>query len=110
MVKVGDIIRVKVSGFASYGIFINYKDYSGLIHISEISKKYVNDVRDFAYIGEIIYVKVLDVDYINKKLKLSLKALYKDDNNYVGYAMERNKGFYPLKTMLPKWIKEYYNR
>jgi len=108
MVRVGDIIRVKVSGFSTYGIFITYKEYTGLIHVSEISKNYVKDVKKYASLGEILYTKVLDIDYINKKLKLSLKAIYKDDTNYAGDYMERGRGFLPLKEALPKFIKEYY--
>ena len=43
MYKVGDIVNCFVTGFKEYGIFVKVdNDYNGLIHISEISRSYVN--------------------------------------------------------------------
>ena len=111
MVKKGEIINVVVSAYAPYGIFVTYNEYVGLIHISEISKRYVKDVSRYVKLGEIICVKVLDVDEASKHLKLSLKALYDGRENYAGNYLEKANGFAPLKEALPKWVemtKKYY--
>jgi len=105
-ISVGDVIRVQVCGFAPYGIFVTYKEYSGLIHISEISPKFVHNIHKYASLNEIVCVKVLDIDESKKRLKVSLKALYNDDNCYVGNYLEEGRGFLPLKENLPIWVKE----
>ena len=107
MLKTNDVIHVTVTGFAPYGIFVKYNDYIGLIHISEISKRFVKDVSKYAKIDEIICVKVLDVLEDEKKIKCSLKRMYDGDNKYAGNYLEEGRGFVPLKEALPKWIREY---
>ena len=65
-IKVGDIVTGKVTGIENYGIFVNFGEYNGLIHISEISSNFVKDVHEFAKIGEEIKGKVLEIDEKNK--------------------------------------------
>ncbi len=113
MINIGDVIHVTVTGYAPYGIFVKYNDYIGLIHISEISKRFVKDVSKYAKMDEIICVKVLDVDENNKKIKCSLKRMYDGNDRYAGNYLEEGRGFAPLKEKLPKWINatnEYYKR
>ena len=112
MINIGDVIHVTVTGYAPYGIFVKY-DYIGLIHISEISKRFVKDVSKYAKLDEIICVKVLDVDDANKKIKCSLKRMYDGDDKYAGNYLESGRGFAPLKEKLPVWIREtneYYKK
>ena len=93
MINIGDVIHVTVTGYAPYGIFVKYNDYIGLIHISEISKRFVKDV--------------------SKKIKCSLKRMYDGDDKYAGNYLESGRGFAPLKEKLPVWIKEtneYYKK
>lgn len=73
--KPGMIVRGKICGIQPYGAFVELEDCSGLIHISEISDKYVKNIEDFVYVGEDLFLKVVDVDENNNHLKLSLKAL-----------------------------------
>lgn len=107
MLKANDVIHVTVTGFVPYGIFVKYEDYVGLIHISEVSKRFVKDVSRYASLDEIICVKVLEVDENLKRIKCSLKRMYDNDNNYAGNYLEEGRGFLPLKENLPRWIKEY---
>ncbi|MFA5719969.1 MAG: S1 RNA-binding domain-containing protein [Acholeplasmataceae bacterium] len=67
------IISTTITGFAPYGVFVKAGDYVGLIHISEISDRYVKDIYEFASIGDVVDVMVLDIDEENKQLKLSYK-------------------------------------
>ena len=73
--KPGSIVRAKICGIQPYGAFAEVDDYTGLIHISEVSDKFVKNIEDFLYVGEDLLLKVLDVDEENHHLKLSLKAL-----------------------------------
>ena len=105
--KIGDIIKGQVSGIEKYGIFINLEgSYSGLIHISEISSGYVKEVKDYVTVGEEIFCKVIEVDSVNKHLKLSIKDInYKTDGSSQKTS-ELAQGFMPLKEQLPIWTKE----
>ena len=79
-VKRGDIVDVKITGIQPYGAFASLPDNStGLIHISEISDKFVKSIDSFVKVGEFIKVKVIDFDEETNHAKLSLKAI---DNRY----------------------------
>lgn len=106
MYKSGDILMVKVTGIEEYGIFVLVdKEYSGLIHISEISDKFVRNITDYVTIDEEILALVIDCDEQEKRLKLSIKNLdYKLDGSI---NPDKEKGFSSLKEQLPIWIKNY---
>ena len=108
--KKGEIIKGCVTGIESYGAFIGLDEYySGLIHISEISSGFVNDIHDFLEIGETIYVKVLDVDEENYQVKLSIKDINYKVKRKREPIKESPNGFKPLENMLPNWIKNKIN-
>ena len=50
--EIGQIIKGTVTGIEKYGIFLNVNNkYTGLIHISEISDKYVKNVEDYVNVN-----------------------------------------------------------
>lgn len=107
VLKVGNIVKGKVSGIEKYGVFIHLEnDYSGLIHISEISEDFVRDIHNFVSLGEIVYCQVLEIDDINKKVKLSIKDINYKDIPANGEVQETRLGFLPLKEHLNTWIEE----
>ena len=53
--------------------------FDGLVHISEISNDRVEKVSDALKVGDMVDVKLLDVDFDKKRLSLSMKALLNDD-------------------------------
>ena len=100
--KEGDIITVKVIGIKDYGIFVDAKDnYKGLIHISEISNKFVENIGNYAKIGDKLQVQIINNDETKKQLKLSIKSL--DSNTIKEYGL----GFKPLKDHINEWIESY---
>lgn len=105
--KKGEIIKGYVSGIEKYGAFVNLDEYySGLIHISEISEGFVNDINNFLSIGDTIYVKVLEVDDDNYHVKLSIKDIDYKNNSHRRIIKETKNGVMPLVEMLPIWIKQ----
>jgi len=104
--SVGSVVKGVVTGVQSYGIFVKLENgYTGLIHISEITEKFVSDVNKFAKIDENIYAEVKEIDKKNKKCILSVKGLnYRMD--IPRKIHETVRGFTPLKEHLPIWIKE----
>ena len=105
--KIGDIIKGEVSGIEEYGIFVRLENnYNGLIHISEITDGFVNDIKRYVEVGEIIYVHVLDIEEKSKQMKLSIKNInYKEDGKTQKIA-ESLRGFLPLQEKLPEWVEE----
>ena len=105
MYKIGDIIKGKVTGIEDYGIFI-YVDnnYTGLIHISEITSSFVSDINSFTEVGEEIYVEILDINETEKTLTLSIKNINYKYGSEKQIVKQTLKGFLPLKNSLNSWI------
>ena len=60
-IKVGDILEGQITGVTKYGIFVSLEDnYVGLIHISEVSNKFVKDLEQKFKIGDLVKVKVIN--------------------------------------------------
>lgn len=105
--KNGKIVKGKVTGIEKYGIFVHVNDeYDGLVHISEVSEDFVRDVHDYVELGEIIYCQVLEVDQVNKNLKLSIKNINYKLIPVNSDLQETRLGFLPLKENLDKWLNE----
>lgn len=108
-VKIGDSVRGKVTGIENYGIFLLMEDgYTGLIHISEISEKFVRNVSDYVQLDDEIYAKIIDIDHDNKRYKLTIKNY--DYREGKSNEVEDVNGFTPLAEALPEWIDEYKKR
>lgn len=107
--KIGNIVKVLVSGITDYGIFVKLDDkYNGLIHISEISQKYVKNPNDYAKVNDIINAEILSIDNNECQVKLSIKNI-----NYKGKKIRKNikieetqHGFNTLWKKLPFWIEQ----
>ncbi|KKT86629.1 MAG: RNA binding S1 domain protein [candidate division Kazan bacterium GW2011_GWB1_45_10] len=61
---------------ADFGIFVNFGELEGLVHISEISWDKVEDPRSFAKVGDNLQVQVIGIE--GDKISLSLKRLIED--------------------------------
>lgn len=101
----GDIIKVTVTSIENYGIFVKVDEqYNGMIHISELSDSFVSNVRNFAFPGEAIYAKIMEIDDSKCQIKLSIKSIDYRLTNKKGKVMESPNGFNKLKELLPIWI------
>lgn len=99
--EVGNMVSGVVSGITSYGVFLKIDDnFSGMIHISEVSEKFVTDLQSLYMIGDIIESRIISVDEDNKQLKLSIKQI--EEKVIVDKSLN---GFSPLKENLDMWIK-----
>lgn len=103
-----NIVKGVVTGIEPYGIFVKINENSdGLIHISEISSKFVRNPADFANIGEEINVEIIG-NNDDGNLKLSIKNLreQKKVEKRKRKIIETTLGFKTLKYKLPLWIEE----
>ena len=75
-IKVGKIVEGQITGVTKYGVFVSLEDnYVGMIHISEVSNKYIEDLNTLFKIGDLIKVKVLSIDEDKLQVKLSIKKI-----------------------------------
>ena len=73
MVAVGSIVEGKVVSVMPFGAFVDIGNkQSGLVHISEISSKYVKDINECVKKGDAVKVKVIKIDDLGK-ISLSMK-------------------------------------
>lgn len=77
-IKIGSIFEGKVVAVKEFGAFIELvPGTDGMCHISELSQGYVKSVTDEVKVGDVVKVKVINVDE-NGRIKLSRKALIAD--------------------------------
>lgn len=75
---VGTVEKGVVSNIVPFGAFVNVNGVDGLLHVSELSWKRVNDPQDIVQPGQTIDVFILDIDLDKERLGLSLKRLNPD--------------------------------
>ena len=85
-IKSGDIIEGKVVKFMSFGAFLElFPGVEGLVHINEITDENIAKPSDVLEIGQMVKVKVLDVNKENKRVSLSIKDAVERSNEYLQY-------------------------
>jgi uncharacterized protein len=74
--KEGMELEGTVTNVTNFGAFVDLGVHQdGLVHISELSHKYIQDARQAVKVGEIVKVKVIGVDSTMKRISLSIKAI-----------------------------------
>jgi len=72
--KVGMILEGRVSNVAAFGAFVDIGVHQdGLVHVSALSNKFVKDPRDVVKAGELVKVKVLEIDLARKRIALTMR-------------------------------------
>ncbi len=70
----GMTLEGTVSNVAQFGAFVDLGVHQdGLIHVSQLANKFVNDAREIVKTGDIVKVKVLEVDLARKRISLTMK-------------------------------------
>ncbi|WP_396268245.1 Tex family protein [Ideonella sp.] len=89
----GMVLEGTVSNVAQFGAFVDLGVHQdGLVHVSQLSNKFVTDAREVVKTGDIVKVKVVEVDLARKRISLTMKldaapapkgaAGTRGDNNY----------------------------
>ncbi len=104
--KEGMILEGTVSNVAQFGAFVDLGVHQdGLVHVSQLAHKFVNDAREVVKTGDIVKVQVQEVDVAGKRISLTMKigaapagsrgGDRAGDNRYQGPARgERQQGSY----------------
>ncbi|MBR3791884.1 MAG: S1 RNA-binding domain-containing protein [Clostridia bacterium] len=100
-IELGSIIEGKVSRIMPFGVFVALpEDKVGLLHISEASTTYIEDINEHFKIGDIVKVKVIKIDD-SGKISLSVKkAVEKKKENK---KVSREKSNEPIRPAEFDW-------
>ena len=88
-----------VSNVANFGAFVDVGVHQdGLVHISSLTNKFVSDPREVVKAGDIVKVKVLEVDLERKRISFTMRL----DEEVRAQAPSKTKASKPTKTPAKK--------
>ena len=94
-----------VSNVAAFGAFVDIGVHQdGLVHISELADRFVKDPREVVKVGQIVKVRVIEVDVARNRISLSMKTLRKDERKGQKSLM-RNQKTMPMGAMANAFAK-----
>lgn len=128
----GQIVKAKVTKIVQFGVFVAVDDgIEGLIHISELADRHIENPASVVSLNEDIFVKVIDIDLDRRRISLSLKqandavdlssdefdpalygmpAEYDENGNYKypeGFDPKTNQWKEGYEDQREAWEKEY---
>jgi small subunit ribosomal protein S1 len=83
--EVGQLVEGKVMGVKPFGVFVDIEGVTGLIHIKEVSQKYVESLPTLVPVGNFIKAMVISLDEGRHRISLSTRIL----ENYPGEVVEK---------------------
>ncbi|KYC69450.1 S1 domain-containing RNA-binding protein [Heyndrickxia coagulans] len=116
-IEAGSKLQGKVTGITHFGAFVELPDGStGLVHISEVADNYVKDIHDHLKVGDIVEVKVLNVEK-DGKIGLSIRKA-KDQaqqSQSQSYRPQRhgrgnNRGKEDFESKMARFLKDSEDR
>ena len=76
--EVGNIKEGKVSSIVNFGAFVDIGGMDGLVHVSELSWRHVENPNEVVKVGDKVSVKVLEIDNDKGRISLSMKQVTED--------------------------------
>ena len=76
--EVGDIKEGKISSIVNFGAFVDIGGMDGLVHVSELSWRHVENPNEIVKVGDEATVKVLEIDNDKERISLSIKQVTED--------------------------------
>ncbi|MGF1460463.1 MAG: S1 RNA-binding domain-containing protein [Leptolyngbyaceae cyanobacterium] len=75
--EVGQLVHGKVASLKPYGAFVSFEGVTGLLHINQISKNYVDSLPNLLTTGQAIKAVIVNIDDQRGRISLSTKVLEK---------------------------------
>ena len=99
--KVGEIVEGKVSGITNFGMFVDIGEgKSGMVHISEVSRTYITDIREVFKENDTVKVKILNIGE-DGKISLSVKRALPPLENEQGERQKQRRDRKPAPQSKP---------
>jgi predicted RNA-binding protein with RPS1 domain len=91
-IEIGMVVKGKVIDIKPYGAFIKLKGgIYGLVHISELSVEKIHHPSEVVSVGKTYDFRILDIDYEEGRIRLSLKQVNKEDLYWGDMRVTRSK-------------------
>lgn len=102
--EVGMVLEGVVSNVANFGAFVDIGVHQdGLVHISALSNKFVADPREVVKAGDVVKVRVLEVDEKRKRIALTMRL---DDGNALSGSPRRENERHKSRQNKPQNQRE----
>lgn len=90
---IGQIVEGKITGITNFGVFADLGEgKSGMVHISEVARTYVNDINEYVKVGDVVKMKVLNVGE-DGKISLSIKRALEQEKSAETKERRERRGF-----------------
>ena len=76
--EVGDVKEGNISSIVNFGAFVDIGGMDGLVHVSELSWRHVENPNEIVKVGDKVTVKVLEIDNEKERISLSIKQVTED--------------------------------
>ncbi|MBW4663234.1 MAG: S1 RNA-binding domain-containing protein [Chroococcus sp. CMT-3BRIN-NPC107] len=83
--EVGQLVEGKITGIKPFGMFVDLQGVSGLLHIKQISQKFIESLSTLFQPGQIIKAVIIDLDEVKGRISLSTRVL----ESYPGEMVEK---------------------
>ena len=88
---VGNVVTGKVARMTDFGAFVELENgVDALLHVSQISKEHIEKPADVLKVGEEVTAKVVDFNEADKKISLSIKAMFEPEKKEEAPAAEED--------------------
>jgi small subunit ribosomal protein S1 len=81
----GQLVEGKITGIKPFGIFVDLDGVNGLLHIKQVSQKYIESLPSLFQVGQVIKAVIIDMDEGKGRISLSTRVL----ENYPGEMLEK---------------------
>jgi len=98
-VQPGMVLEGVVTNVTKFGAFVDIGVHQdGLVHISELSNRYIKDPNEAVKAGQVVRVKVLSADIVTKRIALSMKALMEPSGRPAAASGRSNRPIQPSRA------------
>jgi len=84
LLEIGQLIEGKITGIKPFGVFIDINGVSALLHIKQISQKFIENVEKVFQVDQIIKALIIDIDEGKGRIAVSTRVL----ENFPGEMLE----------------------
>jgi small subunit ribosomal protein S1 len=84
LLELNELVEGKVTGIKPFGVFVDLDGLSGLLHIKQVSQKFIDSLEKVFQIGQIIKAVIIDLDEGKGRVALSTRIL----ENFPGEILE----------------------
>lgn len=94
---VGQIVEGKITGITNFGVFVDLGEgKTGMVHISEVARTYVNDIKEHVKLNDVVKMKVLNIGE-DGKISLSIKRALEPERNTENRERRERRPVQPAK-------------